>query len=291
MSRYASSCEPSHWGGGGAGLSGGEGSDSLTRASMRPLLTDGLFVPEQYHFHPIMDSTNREAMTLAHGGAPQGTVIVADQQTNGRGRHGRTWASPPGVNLYFSMILRPAMPACHAPRLTLLAGLALVESVVAAGVEAARIKWPNDILVHGRKLAGILTEMASDGDRVRFVTVGVGVNVNGSAARLPPEVAARAITLEEITRKRWARELFLADFLRIFAKWYIRYLQEGFAPVRQGWLGHARMEGRRMRIQLPAGVVTGSALGLDEEGFLLVEQEDGVVSRVMAGEVEWLDRG
>ncbi|MBF0428758.1 MAG: biotin--[acetyl-CoA-carboxylase] ligase [Magnetococcales bacterium] len=251
-------------------------------------LTGKLFLPQNYHFHAVLDSTNREAMDLAHGDAPEGTVVVADQQTKGRGRLGRVWVSPPGVNLYFSMILRPPLVARQVAQLTLLAGLALVETLVAAGVVEAVVKWPNDILVHGKKLAGILSEMVAVGERVRFVVIGVGVNVNGHAASFPQEVAERAVTMVDILCQSTDRGGLLAEFLRTFEGWYGRYLQEGFVPVRQGWLGYARLMGQPVRVEMASGVQTGVVLDMDEDGFLLIRQKEGELFRVMAGDVVFI---
>lgn len=262
--------------------------DSLTQRFISSQLTGKIFLPERYHFHTTLDSTNREAMTLAHNGFPEGTVIVADQQTQGRGRYGRVWASPPGLNLYFSLLLRPPIAVCQASQLTLLAGLALVETVVGMGVGEALLKWPNDIMVNGRKLAGILAEMASDGERIRFMVIGVGVNVNGSATHFPAEIAQRAITMAEILHKELVRGLLLVEFLRLFEYWYLRYLQEGFAPIRQGWLAHSALLGRQVQVALPQGGMVGEAMNLDEDGFLLVKESNGIVSRVMAGDVALL---
>ncbi|MEO5333011.1 MAG: biotin--[acetyl-CoA-carboxylase] ligase [Magnetococcus sp. YQC-5] len=266
--------------------------DPLTGDSMTPHLTGKLFLPEHYHYHAILDSTNRAAMALAHNGAPEGTLVLADQQTHGRGRYGRVWASPPGLNLYFSMVLRPAMAACHASRMTLMTSLALVETVIAQGITGVRVKWPNDILVQERKLSGILAEMAADGDRVRFVTIGVGLNVNGTSDLYPPEVAGRAVTLAELLQKNVARDEILAEFLLHFERWYRRYHQEGFTPVRHAWLKFARLEGRQVRVVLPADTqqttLVGEAVEMDENGFLLLKQENGMVSRVMAGDLTHL---
>ncbi|MBF0273309.1 MAG: biotin--[acetyl-CoA-carboxylase] ligase [Magnetococcales bacterium] len=262
----------------------GAGED-LTRAVLAGRLTGGMFTPERYHFHPVLDSTNREAMALAQAGAPEGTVVVADGQTRGRGRQGREWESPRGENLYVSMVLRPGMPVAHGARLTLVAGLATVEAVGTMGVEGARLKWPNDVLVAGRKLAGILTEMAADGTRIRHVTVGVGVNVNGRAAAFSPEVAARAVTMADILHRSCDRGALLAALLAGLERWYGLYVREGFAPVRRAWKERALLEGQQARIDTPTGVREVWLEDLDEEGFLLARSRDGERMRVLAGDV------
>ncbi|MBF0182265.1 MAG: biotin--[acetyl-CoA-carboxylase] ligase [Magnetococcales bacterium] len=262
--------------------------EELSRAAMTPRLTNGMFGPESYRFEEVVDSTNRMAMTLAQHDAPHGTVVVANGQTGGRGRLGRSWASPPGTNLYFSMVLRPELPLERVAMLTLLSGLALAECVTATGLEGARLKWPNDLLHGGRKLGGILSEMAARGERARYVIIGVGLNVNGRAADFPPEVAARAVTLAEALGRDLNRGEVLADFLHRFAGWYRHFLGEGFAAVREAWLRHARLAGgERVRVASEAGEVTGEALDLDSTGCLLVRREGGGIMRVMAGEVSF----
>ncbi|MBF0416860.1 MAG: biotin--[acetyl-CoA-carboxylase] ligase [Magnetococcales bacterium] len=253
---------------------------------MAPRLTGTLFTPERYQFHAHLDSTNRYTLDLARTGAPEGTVVVADAQSQGRGRLGRLWASPPGENLYLSMLLRPAIPVAHAPRLTLVAGLAALDAIRETGVTEARLKWPNDILVQGRKLAGILMEMAAEGERVRHVVVGVGVNVNGRAEQFPAEVAARAITMADILQKRIERGIVLARLLSAWEAWYRLFFDEGFEPIRQAWRERALLTGQKGRIESAQGMRQVTLLDLDQEGFLLAcDREGGAPFRVLAGDV------
>ncbi len=263
-------------------------SAALTPPQMTPRLTGTLFLPDHYHYHAVLDSTNRLAMELGRDGAVEGTLVVADQQTQGRGRQGRVWVSPPGLNLYCSVLLRPAIAIAKLSQLTLLTGLVLAETLVAMGVADVVIKWPNDILIKGRKMAGILAEMATDGEHLRFVIIGVGVNLNGCAADFPSDVAERAITLAEILHKPINRSLFLAEFLQVFTTWYDHYLQAGFAVVRRRWLMHAHLEGRLVEVSMPSGVMVGEAVDMDQDGFLLVKQKEGTVSRVVAGDVAFI---
>ncbi|MBF0163819.1 MAG: biotin--[acetyl-CoA-carboxylase] ligase [Magnetococcales bacterium] len=260
--------------------------DGLAPASIAPHLTGPLFTPDRYHFHPQLDSTNRHALDLARAGAPEGTVVVADAQSQGRGRLGRVWSSPAGENLYFSLILRPEIPVAHAPRLTLVAGLATLDAVREAGITEARLKWPNDILVQGRKLAGILTEMAAEGERVRHVVVGVGVNVNGRAERFPAEVAARAVTMADILQNSMERGIVLARLLSAWEAWYRLFLSEGFTPIRLAWRERALLAGQKGRVETPQGTRWVELLDLDQEGFLLaLDREGGEPFRVLAGDV------
>src|SRR5262249_51148011 len=154
----------------------------LDAAEVAPRLT-GTW--RRIDWHASLDSTQRRATELARDGAEEGTTVIAETQTAGRGRLGRRWHSPPGLNVYASVILRPALPPSEVPQVALVAGLATARAVAAATGLDARVKWPNDVLLDGRKVAGILTEMEAELERVRFVIVGIGVNVNAAAETFP----------------------------------------------------------------------------------------------------------
>ncbi|MBF0143186.1 MAG: biotin--[acetyl-CoA-carboxylase] ligase [Magnetococcales bacterium] len=262
-----------------------QGEGELTCSAMGPYLDGELFALDRYHFLESTGSTNTEASRLAEAGAEEGSLVVADQQIAGRGRLGRLWVSPAGLNLYFSMVLRPAIPPGQASQLTLLAGVALAEVLGQVGGEEVCLKWPNDLLVGGLKVAGVLTEMAVRGDRVRHVVLGIGINVNGDGRHFPPELLPIATTLERGLGRSFSRSLLLAGFLRVFCRWYRRFLAEGFSPVREAWLGFASVIGRSVAVNLASSRFQGEALDLDAEGYLLVRDEAGTVRRVVAGDV------
>jgi BirA family biotin operon repressor/biotin-[acetyl-CoA-carboxylase] ligase len=210
---------------------------------------------------------------------------VADAQTGGRGRLGRTWHSPAGQNLYLSLLLRPAMPPWMVPPLTLLVGAVAADVLAAAGV-APRLKWPNDVLLPTpdglRKVAGILTEMASERDRVRHVVVGVGLNVN--TTEFPPELADRATSLLRATGRPFDRGTLLAAFLNAFEPAYDQFLAAGPEPALARWRTHADL-GRRVRIERDGAVIEGVTLDVDSEGTLHVRGDDGRIHRVLSGEL------
>lgn len=221
-------------------------------------------------------STNDVALAWAKDGAPHGAIVTADAQTAGRGRHGRAWASPPGRHLYLSLVVRLG-PGIAVPPLTLAVGVGLCDGLRALGASAAGLKWPNDVLVGGRKLAGVLCESAGDA-----VVVGIGVNRDGVAAELPPEVAARAITLAEAVGRPVARDQLLAAVLAGLAPWIERYRGGGLDAIGPAWQA-------RMIADLPVITdrVRGRAVGLDRDGALRVQDADGVIHRVLSGQVEW----
>jgi BirA family biotin operon repressor/biotin-[acetyl-CoA-carboxylase] ligase len=239
----------------------------------------------QYRLLAECASTNDEAAAAARADAGEGLVVVADAQSGGRGRQGRSWHSPPGQNLYLSILLRPTMPPWMVPPLTLLVGGVAAEVLAAAGT-APRLKWPNDVLLPTpagpRKVAGILTEMASERDRVRHVVVGVGLNVN--TTDFPAELADRATSLLLATGRPFDRGTLLADLLNAFEPAYDQFLADGPARAIERWRKHADL-GRRVRVERDGLVIEGVTLDVDGEGTLQVRADDGRVHRVLSGEL------
>jgi BirA family biotin operon repressor/biotin-[acetyl-CoA-carboxylase] ligase len=220
---------------------------------------------------PSVDSTQRYAAELAAAGTADGTAVVADTQTQGRGRRGRVWLDTPGESLLLSVILRTTLPVAQMPTLSIAAGVAVAEALIAsAGVEA-RLKWPNDVLVGGRKVAGVLLERHGDA-----VILGIGVNVAQTSSRaLAPQATSIAIE-----GGRPDREAILGAVLAAVATWRGRLEREGFEPVRARWTALASMVGRRVT----ADGKVGTALGLDDDGALLIDTATGA-ARVLAGDV------
>jgi BirA family biotin operon repressor/biotin-[acetyl-CoA-carboxylase] ligase len=238
-----------------------------------------------YEPHAICESTNDLAVRRAREGAPEGLVVVADTQSGGRGRLGRSWHSPPGENLYFSLLLRPDRAPVELPPLTLLTGVAVAQAVKSAGV-VPRLKWPNDVLVDEaagpRKLVGVLTEMATERDRIKHVVIGVGVNVNGT--EFPTELADRATSLRLQTGRVHERAALLADFLAAFETAYDTALERGAESFLPLWRAFAGLP-RPCRLQRPAGLLAGTAVDVDGDGALLVRDDAGQLQRVFSGEL------
>jgi len=229
-------------------------------------------------------STNDEAARLARAGAKHGTVVIAERQKSGRGRDGRPWESPLG-GLYMSAVLRPPMPVVDVPPLTLAIGIGLCEAVRETGAPAV-LKWPNDLLVDGRKLAGVLVEAQSQGNRLEAVIVGIGVNVQGE---LPAAVAESGITLAEAAGVTIDRELLIERVIAHVERWVDQYVSVGLEPIIPAW--HARMAvGLTARATVDGEPLTGSVAGLDADGALLLRDCDGKVHRVRSGDVEVLRR-
>ena len=237
------------------------------------------------HYFSVIDSTNVYARRLAEQGAPEGVVVVADTQTQGRGRLGRRWISPPHSNLYLSVILRPQLPPVHAPQVTLMAAVALAETIESFVSISPAIKWPNDILVHGKKLAGILTELSCGPDCVDFVILGIGVNVNFPPSEMPSDIRERATSIFGVTQKKVSREAFLRRLIHDLDRCYGELEELGFGALAPRWEAHFGFRGRRVRVELLDQVVVGRAKGIDRDGALILEGDDGSVQRVLAGDV------
>jgi BirA family biotin operon repressor/biotin-[acetyl-CoA-carboxylase] ligase len=259
--------------------------DRLTALELRPLLgTHDL--GQVLHCREEVSSTSDLAKELAEAGAAHGEVVIAERQTAGRGRRGRGWSSPPGKNLYFSVVLRPDLPPQRAAEITLVASVALCRAVREAGV-AAGIKWPNDLVVGGRKLCGILTEMAADPDRVQWVVLGVGVNLNARPEDFPDEFRAVATSLAAERGRPVPRALFTAAALSLLEEWLDRHAAEGFGPVREEWRALSDTLGRAVRVRVGDEEVEGVAEDVDEAGALLVRSGGGL-RRVLSGDVTML---
>jgi BirA family transcriptional regulator, biotin operon repressor / biotin---[acetyl-CoA-carboxylase] ligase len=228
-------------------------------------------------------STNDEAARLARAGAAHGTVIVADRQTGGRGRMGRVWASPPGGNLYFSCVLRPRLSIAQTPALALAAGIAVCDALRDAGA-SAHLKWPNDVLVDGRKISGVLLEAQSQGARLEAVVVGVGVNLCGT---LPDELRDTATTLLQHVNDPSAasRDQFLPKLCAHLQYWIDRYMATGVADIVEAWR-RRMMPGLAMRVSVAGQPLLGIGEGIDEDGALLLRDAAGTLHRISAGDVE-----
>jgi BirA family biotin operon repressor/biotin-[acetyl-CoA-carboxylase] ligase len=243
-----------------------------------------LSLPEGYRLrhYEVVCSSNDEAKTLARSGEPAGAIVWADRQTAGRGRRGRVWTSPPG-NLYFSLLLRPDAPPARIAQLSFVAALGLGEALgeLAGAALEWRCKWPNDLLVNGKKLAGILIESeTSAGGRIDFVVIGIGVNLRSRPENT--EFPATSLAAEGIAGVSPAD--LLAAFLRHFDLWCGRWREAGFSPVREAWLRRAAGLGEPTRVRLERTTLTGRFLDLDADGALVLDAADGR-RKIAAGEV------
>jgi BirA family biotin operon repressor/biotin-[acetyl-CoA-carboxylase] ligase len=243
-------------------------------------------LPEGFtlHHHERVVSTNDLAHRLAEAGAPEGQVVWADEQTGGRGRHGRAWTSPPG-NLYASVLLRPSCAMADATQLSLVAALALAEALESLGPAGVgpRLKWPNDVLIDGAKVAGLLLEGAPDRDgRCAFVIIGSGVNLTScpDGTPYPAGHLRRAGFVPDL-----GPGIVLEAYLAALATWLRAWLAGGFTVVREAWLARAFGIGGEVRLRLDREELAGRFLDLTENGALLLEQAGGQRRRIVAGDV------
>jgi BirA family biotin operon repressor/biotin-[acetyl-CoA-carboxylase] ligase len=243
---------------------------------------------QRIEYFDSIDSTNTAARRLAADGAGEGTVVIAETQTKGRGRLGRSWASPALRNLYLSIVLRPPIAVAEAAQLTLVAGVAVAEAIREWAAHAA-IKWPNDVVVDGRKLAGILTEMEADDDRVRFVVLGIGVNLNAAAEDFPEELRDKAYALCAAAGRPIDRTAFAARLLSRLDERYGLFLTNGFAAIRPLWETCSCLTGRTVQIDAAGQRCAGVVTGIGDDGALILRDAGGCDVRVVAGDVTVID--
>ncbi len=266
-----------------------EGSGDLTRASILALLNT-VQLGRELHLHDQLGSTNDEAHRLAEAGAPHGTLVIAERQTAGRGRRGRSWVAPPGKSIAMTLVLRPRLPAARAPELAFAGALAVCETARALGVERAQVKWPNDVQVAGKKLSGLLAELRTSGRELSHVVLGVGVNVNTAQGELPEELRPLATSLAIERGAPIERARVAAELLGWLEHWLDAHENEGFEPLRLRWKELAATLGKKVRVEKAAGEspLEGIAEDLDADGALLVRTASGELRRVHAGDVEHL---
>lgn len=231
-----------------------------------------------------VDSTNRRAKEMGLQGALEGTLVVAEEQTRGRGRLDRQWFSPRG-GIWFSILLRPDLSPQQAPLLTLLTSLAGVKGIKNATGYSLYIKWPNDLFWQGKKAAGILTEINAEMDRINFVVVGVGINANIRHDHFPEDISSEAISLMEEEGESVSRPKLLATFLNEMEKMYDQAQVEGFKELIGEWKKYSTTLGKRVEVKTPRGTIKGKAVDINEEGALMVEKEGGGVIQLLSGDV------
>ncbi|PKM81393.1 MAG: biotin--[acetyl-CoA-carboxylase] ligase [Firmicutes bacterium HGW-Firmicutes-14] len=232
-----------------------------------------------------VDSTNNLARTLAQEGSPDGTVVIAEEQTGGRGRMGRSWYSPPGQGIWFTLILRPPVNPADAAKITMVSAVAAARGIREYTGLAAGIKWPNDILLSGRKAVGILTEMNAEIDRVNYLVVGIGININVDRGQVSSELAAALASLEEEAGRHLSRIELLAAILNDLDRLYREFIDGNFSQILIEWRKMSVTLGKLVKVTSLHDTDEGLAFDVDEEGALLLRKKDGSVRRILAGDV------
>ncbi|OMC68518.1 biotin--[acetyl-CoA-carboxylase] ligase [Paenibacillus sp. FSL H7-0326] len=231
-------------------------------------------------------STQVDAMTQAESGTEEGALFIAEQQSSGRGRLGRKWFSPAGKGIWMSLVLRPELPIRYMPQLTLLTGVAVCKAIRSVTGAEAAIKWPNDILIHGKKVCGILLESATEDNKVKYCIAGIGIDVNLSAEDYPEELTEIATSLKLETGHTIDRALLIAEILNEMELLYNRYTSEGFTPIQVEWEEHSVSIGQAVRTETLTETIQGVAKRLDPSGGLVIAAPSGEERVVYSGEVE-----
>ena len=240
----------------------------------------GSLVGRRIHYHRLISSTMDAARELAREGEPEGAVVIAEEQNKGRGRFNRVWVSPPGLNLYFTVLLRPE-PA-QLPYMNMAAALAVFDTAAAfAGLKPA-VKWPNDVRINGRKLSGILVETEFEGDSLSHALVGIGVNINLDVSQ-HPEIADTATSLRSEAGREFDRSAALRSVLENLDRWYARVASG--QSLTQDWAATLETLGKRVELRWREQVIAGLAESVDDQGNLTLLQPDGERVTVVAGEV------
>ena len=250
----------------------------------------GKMIGDPLYYYEQIDSTNDEAFRLGAGGSPEGTALIAECQSAGKGRMQRVWHSPAGANIYTSIILRPQFEVTRAPQISIAAGVAVAETLNRYCPDVVRIKWPNDVLIGERKVCGILAQMKLSGSKIDFVVLGMGINVNLQHAQFPEDIQSIATSLAIEAGREISRPELIISLYENLTKWYKILVVRGFDPVRQAWTGLTPMMGQAVRVMFQGEVVSGCAIGLGEDGSLNLLTAGNKEVNVSAGDATIIKR-
>ena len=257
--------------------------DQLSPLEIKDGLKTKVLGKKIYAFRSL-GSTNQLGFALAENGAPEGTLIVAEKQTKGKGRLGRSWHSPPNLGIWMSLILRPSIPPAKASGLSLCAGLALALAINEMTGLDAQIKWPNDCLIDGKKVAGILLELSAEIDRVNFVIVGVGINVNQALEDFPKNLVKNATSLRIEKKETVNRLALLRLFLEKFEKIYFDFKKFGLPKYHEEIKKQFFLLGKKVKLKMGKKSIKGIAVDIDENGALIIQTKEGE-KKIFCGEV------
>lgn len=237
------------------------------------------------HYYDTVTSTNTIAHEQVVQGAEEGTLIIAECQTDGRGRLGRPWFSPKGKGIWMSLVLKPRIPLFFTPQLTLVTAVALCRSIKRMCAVDIGIKWPNDLLISGKKVSGILLESSAEDERLKYIVCGIGISANMQLDEFPDELQSIATSLAIEMGHEIEREKLVATFLKEFEDLFELYYTQGFSPIRSLWEALSVSLGRPIHAYTAQGIIEGIATALDESGALIIKQLDGQEVRIYAGEI------
>lgn len=251
---------------------------------------DGKFIGHQLYYYDEIGSTNDEAFRLGLAGAPEGTALIANRQSAGKGRMQRVWHSPADSNIYTSIILRPQIDPARAPQISILAGVAAADVLESYCPDRIKLKWPNDILINGKKVCGILSQAKTTASEVDFIVLGIGINVNIRYGKFPKEISNLATSLAIETGGEISRPELIISLYEKLTKWYKQLLQDGFCKVKEKWLSLTPMIGEHVHVIFGEEAVNGKAIGLDEDGSLILLTAENKEIKVSAGDATIVKR-
>ncbi len=239
------------------------------------------FLGKKIYSYERVDSTMDIAYRLAEDNAPEGVVVFSEEQRRGRGRMDRNWVSPKGKGIYLSLILRPQILPLQASKITLLMAVAIAQAIRRVSGLAAKIKWPNDILINHKKVCGILTELSAELDRVRFLILGVGINVNTARSVLPKE----ATSIKEELGRKVSRIELAKEVLRQTEKYYSLFKQKKFSSIAREWKDLSAILGSRVKVVFQGKKIEGQAQDIDSQGALVIRRDNGFLEHIWTGDV------
>lgn len=259
--------------------------EKITADEIRLGLTTS-FIGKNIHYEESVESTQRIAHRFASEDVPEGTVIIAEEQLSGRGRMDRKWHSPKYTGIWMSLIIRPNIPLSKAPQLTLLTAVAIVQAIEETTDLLPEIKWPNDILINGKKVTGILTELQAEADRIHSIIIGIGLNVNQTMEDFPIELRETASSLLIELGKTVSRAELIRSIFKNFENLYTLYLNQGFLPIKLLWEGYTSSIGKNIRARTLTTTIEGKALGITDDGVLKLEDQTGYIHHIYSADIE-----
>ncbi|MDK2800770.1 MAG: BirA family transcriptional regulator [Clostridiales bacterium] len=257
----------------------------LSAEEIQAELSTKFFGKEIIYFDTVT-STNTIAKEIAGKDCQDGTVVIADQQTGGKGRLGRNWSSPPHTGIWMSIVLRPDILPFQAPFITILAALAVARSIKQVAQIAPKIKWPNDIILNRKKVCGILTEMSAEIERINYIVVGIGINVNMDAEDFSPEIREMATSIKMVTGQAVQRKVLVRKILENFEEIYVNANNSNLKnELMDEYRKYSLTLGSRVKVVYKNQEIKGTAVEVTDEGELIIETDDGVKQKIMSGEV------
>lgn len=257
--------------------------------TLNPSLLDSHLTTERIGRKIVYMESCPTTQSIAHEearqGAADGTVVISEEQTAGKGRLARNWSSTKGKGIWMSIILRPDIPPQLSPQFTLVAAVALTRSIADVAGVTPSIKWPNDLLINGKKCTGILTELQAEADRVQSIILGIGVNVNQFLEDFPKELQSIATSIRIETGKEIDRVLLTAKIFEYIEKYTDLYIEQGFKPLKLLWEGYSDTIGKRIRASMVNKEIIGRAVGITEEGVLQLQTDDGVIHGIYSADI------